>query len=252
MAVCSKQTAEEQHARRYKSLVKVWPGSSWFWIIPHTKPKCLGAVFARTRICGRSALFAMGPAILRANAPTNQAQLRLRPLLHLQLHLQLQQDHMRVPLPLQPCSLLRSKGVSTQSLYHFIPLRPLSRILRLRHPRLRLLDCVLRLHHTFLSLLNQSLHLRHLHLRLRRLVPRLLVQILQPGDQFLRRPLRALQLTTLAGSMLISHQLVLSLPKSRSLGAPSSRSMSSVSVLVTARSAINRGSRKSSRIMSRS
>lgn len=30
MAVCSKQTTEEQHARQYKRFVKLWPGSFWF------------------------------------------------------------------------------------------------------------------------------------------------------------------------------------------------------------------------------
>lgn len=70
--------------------------------------------------------------------------------------------------------------------------------------------------------------------------------------QFLQRPLRALQLKVPARSMLISHQLVSSFPKSRSLGIPPGRSMSSVFASDTARLVRNCRTRKSSQTTSKS
>lgn len=107
-----------------------------------TKPRCLGAVLARIRTHGKSALCATKPVTSQANAPTNQVLLLPRLLLLLLHHLQ--QDHTRVLLPL---SLRQPHGppnlwltLSTRGLLSQIPrlrllhLGPLSQALPLHRP----------------------------------------------------------------------------------------------------------------------
>lgn len=234
---CSKQATKEHDGCSIRDLWNSTLVHSYSPYPSHTKPRCLSAVFARIRRTrGRSALCATKSATLRATAPTDQVLLRLlrlqllHPQFRLLLHRHLQQDPMRAPLPLQSLRLLLAHG-STNWWLTLSILGLLSLILRLHHSDQGPLRQILRLQHPF----DRPLQLWPLIPRPRLPVPRQFVQVLRLGHRTLRQLFRALQLKVPARSMLISHQSVSSFPKSRSLGTPSSKSMSSVSALDSAR-----------------